>query len=159
MRLTHYFKWCIFWFVIASLLYCFFSDLHALKGVSTLTIEEKKSFWEILLNHSSNFLAYLILFPITILMVFYDIFVITLTTYIGIQTHGVKEAGALLLPHALIEFPNILFYSFLSFHMLVSFWRHPNLKTIGWNLYANRYYYLSSYLLLIAAAIIEGNLS
>ncbi len=158
IKLRSFYKWIIVWCLFLALVLYFMSGIDLQLDSASLTIASKKSFFEILQNNSYNYALYFLLFPINILMVAHEFLMLGVNMYMGYQVYGLEEAASLLLPHAVLELPNILFYSFLSFHLCCKFWNKPKISTIIQTISANWKYYLISYGVLIVAAWIEGSI-
>lgn len=151
------FKWGVF---ITSAMILLSILIYALDNETLVTNsynnETLKSSIEILINNTKNFLGYLILFPIMPLKLFFDLFSITSNLYYGIKILGFYTAFMKLYAHILLEFPNIIIYTFLSYENFKILRKDKSLKKVILNMNGRKYYYIISYILLIIAAIVEG---
>lgn len=159
IQFKHFYTWSIVWYLFFILVLFFLSGVDFQMDSSTIYIAQKKTFVEILLNNSYNYFLYFILFPINIIVTTYEFLVLAVNSYAGYKVYGLEETLSLLLPHALLELPNILLYSFLSFHMSNVFWKNPKISTIVKTVLVNWRCYIISYLILILAAWVEGKIS
>ena len=159
VQFKHFYKWNLVWCLFFILVLFFLSGVDFQMDFGTIHIAQKKTFVEILLNNSYNYFLYFILFPINIVVATYEFLTLAVNIYAGYKVYGLEETISLLLPHALLELPNILFYSFLSFHMFNAFWKNSMLSTLTQTVLLNWRCYIISYLILILAAWIVGNIS
>lgn len=153
-----YLLWSAIWITFFLLLLFLFANIDLVHGEVRTNLEESKSTTAILMNNTYHFFLYLVFFPFSLLLTFFEFFLLALHISIGFQSMGVKETVSLLFPHALLEFPNILFYTYLSFHSLKELIKDFRVLTVFKTLYANRFYYIGSYAVLVLAAIVEGGI-
>lgn len=148
--------WSFFWLSFVVLLSIFLSGINISAEGGITNLEAKKNFEEILWNNTKNFMMYIVFFPISIVLAFIEFMHIGVSFYIGIQIYEWGELFDLFFPHLLLELPNILFYSWLSFDLARHFMTTPKVKTLTAYFIDNRWYYLGSYTILVVAAFLEG---
>lgn len=110
----------------------------------------------VLRQNLTNFTMYLIGFLISPLAQVMDFggssFVITM----GFRTLGAEEALGKLIPHGLLEFPNMLLYQGISQYVLFTLVYTKSIKTALGVMKKAIPYYLISLAILVIAALIEG---
>lgn len=148
-------KWFLCWILFLVIVFLFLSGVETGTEQGLLLEDSNKSAVDILINNSKNFLAYFLLFPLSPLLLLYELLLMGVSLYMGYQVYGLSEFLFLLLPHGLLEFPNILFYSFLAFHLFRCFIKRPSFQTIWQTVWANRQFYVGSYLAVVVAALLE----
>lgn len=114
MRISvkQFYIWVIGWTIFLVLLIIFMQNTNFQDNIENLVIEKRKTFIEILVNNSNNFLMYVIYFPISVFLLLFDLITIGVASSIALDIYGVSKTLSLL-PHAILEYPNLLFYSFL----------------------------------------------
>lgn len=112
---------------------------------------------DIIWNNTKHFLQYFILFVFSPILIVLDIFNIAINYYISIQIRGIKETLLLSYKHGIIEILNICLYMYLSILSLKILIIKKRIKCLLQFGNENKYFYLFSVLVLILAAIIEGN--
>lgn len=148
-------KWFLGWGLFLVMVFLFVSGVETGAEQGLVFEESSKSAIEILINNSKNFLAYFLLFPLSPCLLLYELLMMGVSIYMGYQSYGLLESLSLLLPHGLLELPNILFYSFLSFHLFRCFIKQPSFRTLQQTIWINRKFYMCSYLAVIIAAFLE----
>ncbi|MEK3972783.1 stage II sporulation protein M [Bacillus sp. FSL M7-0558] len=116
-----------------------------------------QEFMSVVLTHNlTNFAMYLLGFLLSPLFQIMDFggssFVITM----GFRTLGAQEALGKLIPHGLLEFPNMLFYQGISQYVLFTLIYTKSIKAALGVMKKMIPYYLLSLVILIIAAFIEG---
>lgn len=111
---------------------------------------------EILKNNSNNFLSYLFLFFLSPILQFIDLISVLVQITLGVRKVGFITTIQGLLPHGLLEIPNLLFYQGLSQYVFLNLWFEKDITKFI--LREKKYikYYLISYSVLFVAAVIEG---
>jgi uncharacterized membrane protein SpoIIM required for sporulation len=113
-------------------------------------------FSKILYHNLINYVQYLF-FPAVPLLIFKDDFILSFLISQSIVDFGIIKTAKHLLPHGLIELPNIFLYQFLSLKFLYQWWiQKKKLSFIAKYFKDNQKYYLFSLFLLFIAALIEG---
>lgn len=148
-------KWFLGWGLFLLIVFLFLSGVETGAEQGLALEKTSKSAIDILANNSKNFLAYFLLPPLSPFLLLYEVLLLAVSIYMGYQVYGFSEFLSLLLPHGLLEFPNILFYSFLSFHLFRCFIKQPSLQTIRQTVWLNRQFYVGSYIAVIVAALLE----
>ncbi|MBF0699530.1 stage II sporulation protein M [Streptococcus danieliae] len=157
ISVKQFYIWVVGWTIFLVLLIIFMQNTNFQDNIENLVIEKRKTFIEILVNNSNNFLMYVIYFPISVFLLLFDLITIGVASSIALDIYGVSKTLSLL-PHAILEYPNLLFYSFLSFALFMEVIKNPRISTIKKFFSANYRYYLISYLILIISAFIEGSI-
>lgn len=161
IKFKDYVKFVILIFLIMFLVYLFISFISNninFKKINTVSNKQGFDFTiDIIWNNANHFLQYFVLVVFSPILVILDIFHIVINYYISIQIRGIKETFLLSYKHGIIEMLNICLYMYLSISSLKILMIKKQIKYIFkfWN--ENKFIYLFSILLLILAAIIEGN--
>ncbi|MDR0614884.1 MAG: stage II sporulation protein M [Lactobacillales bacterium] len=151
-------------FSFLSILLFFATILFLIKGQFVLAsgklvhFPEKgfSYFLEILYHNLVNYMQYLF-FPVAPLLIFKDDLVLSFLISQSIADFGIIQTVRHLLPHGLIELPNILLYQFLSLKFFYQWWmQKKKILFITKYFRDNQKFYLFSLFLLFIAALIEG---
>lgn len=161
IKLRNYVKFVILIFLSLIFTYLFISFIS-----SNIIFEtnEAKSYRQgfdftidIIWNNTKHFLQYFVLFIFSPILIVFDVFHIAINYYISFQIRGVKETLLLSYKHGIIEIFNICLYMYLSILSLKTLIIRRRIKCLLEFWKENKYFYLFSLLVLILAAIIEGN--
>ncbi|TGY87128.1 hypothetical protein E5329_26960 [Petralouisia muris] len=119
------------------------------------------SLWEairIAYNNLKNFLGYLLIYPLYPLMYLKDLIFTSWMVVVSFRMQGVRDTFFLLLPHAVLEIPNFILFTYLSFLNFKSFWKEKNVtgKVYVGRIWKYRYHYLVCFALLLVASLVEG---
>lgn len=85
-----------------------------------------------------------------------DLIVITTNIYFAIKFFGVWYTVDNMYAHLILEFPNLLLYSYMSYMNFKSLWKFRNIKCVIENIKSYTWIYILSYLLLIIVGLVEG---
>ncbi|MDR3156454.1 MAG: stage II sporulation protein M [Lactobacillales bacterium] len=113
----------------------------------------------IIKNNLINFCQYLC-FPLSPIWILFDDIHLSFLVTTAIQTIGVKTTVIHLLPHGLIELPNLFLYQFLSIKLMritITCFKNKQLSFLK-EVKSLKGYYCFSLVLLIIAAMIEGGI-
>lgn len=135
-------------------------DIEQFIGEDTAQIG-KGSFHEavkIFYNNLKNFLGYLLIYPLYPLMYIKDLIFTSWAVVVSLRMQGMKETLFLLLPHAIIEIPNFILFTYLSLLNFKSFWKEKDVtgKAYIGRIWQYRYHYLACFILLLVAGLVEG---
>lgn len=113
----------------------------------------------LVMSHNlKNFAMYLLLPIISPILQLTDLFSSTFQITLSVRKVGIISTSDGLLPHALIEFPNLLLYQGLSQYILFNFIMTKSIR-LTFNVFKKFIpIYLLSFILLIIAALLEGYL-
>ncbi|AEX84981.1 hypothetical protein XO10_02765 [Marinitoga sp. 1135] len=114
----------LYLFLCFELIY-FYDKIFCLSG-EIYAIPQKHSFKlaiDIILNNLKNFISYIFLFPLMPVFWIIDLFSTTWSIYIGIKSVGLYNTFDKLFPHIVIEFPNYIIYSYISYCLMLNFYR------------------------------------
>lgn len=111
---------------------------------------------DIIKNNLKNFMQYFLLFFISPILIFLDLFITIYTIYINYRVEGFSKTISYLIYHGIIEFLNLSFYMYLSLKSLLVLIYYKNIRKLieFWKL--NYVFYIYSIIALIIAGIIEG---
>ncbi|MCP2034186.1 putative membrane protein SpoIIM required for sporulation [Planomicrobium sp. HSC-17F08] len=116
-------------------------------------------FMFVVLTHNlNNFVMYLLGFLLSPIFQILDFGGSAFTITIGFRTLGAQEALNRLIPHGLLEFPNMLFYQGMSQYVLFTLIYTKSIKSALGVMKKMIPYYLISLVVLIVAAVIEGHI-
>lgn len=155
IKILDFFIWSVAWLSFLGFVLLFVSGLDMGEVTEAMIDVLPKTSFDIFLNNSRNFLAYLVLFPIGPVLFMYELLMLGLSLFTAYSIYDAQTFWSLLLPHGWIEFPNLLFYSFLSYQFLKTFIRNPKIGTVKQFFVENYLYYLISYGAVVVAAVLE----
>lgn len=116
-----------------------------------------KGFMFLVLSHNlKNFVMYLLGFFVSPILQFSDLAGSALQIIIGFRTLGAQEALNKLIPHGLLELPNMIFYQGISQYLLFTFIFTRSIKITLGVMKRMIPFYLLSLVILVVAAVIEG---
>lgn len=112
----------------------------------------------IIKNNMKNLLGYIVLFPIFPAVLFIDFFSMGMSVAMSLYIRGIAETMVLLIPHAIIEIPNFLLYTYLSRVSCKHFWKDGSGNKVKYWQRIRGYWkrYAVCGIVIIAAGIIEG---
>ncbi|MGG0690981.1 stage II sporulation protein M [Bacillus inaquosorum] len=114
-------------------------------------------FMFLVLSHNlRNFIMYLLAFIVSPILQLLDFGGSAFQITIGFRTLGTQEALNRLIPHGLLEFPNMLLYQGISQYMLFTLIFTRSIKMTLDVMKKMIPFYLLSLIILIIAAILEG---
>ncbi|KAF2955825.1 hypothetical protein AS160_09285 [Marinitoga sp. 38H-ov] len=117
-----------------------------------------KLVFNIILNNLKNFISYLFLFPLMPLFWIIDLFSITWEIYIGIKSIGLYNTFDKLFPHIIIELPNYIIYSYISYCLMLNFYKFKYNKIL--KIYSKyKGVLLINIIFIIISGFIEGLIS
>ncbi|OLS07172.1 hypothetical protein AUQ39_09200 [Lacticaseibacillus casei] len=114
-------------------------------------------FKTILFANVRDYLKYLVLYILSPIMLAVDTAINSFQITIGFRILG-GDAFSRLMPHSLIELPNILLYHFLSFYQFIIFIKNKSSKKTFISIRRLKWIYVCSFILVILGALIEGYL-
>ncbi|VTU60263.1 hypothetical protein AMBR_FBHANALA_01581 [Dolosigranulum pigrum] len=149
------------WALCYLLVMCLFMGLYYILGFYKIEhvdvfSDELPTVIGVIRNNTFHFLQHIILFPLSPILILRDIFLITTEIFISAEISGVGKTIMLLVPHGLVEMPNIMLYSFIGFRMANVLWKERRLSAVIKQIQIYRYNIVISYGLLIIAAVLEG---
>lgn len=154
-----YFLWSLSIIIISIMVY-FFLQLVMPISSGTEVVEYRVRGWDyskdIIANNLKNFIQYQLLFIIAPLLVFIDIFMNVSQIYISNQLIGNIATFKLIVVHGLIEFPNLLLYSFLSGYKFYLLCKYKKIGVIMSFMKENYKIYFCSILVIVVSGILEG---
>lgn len=114
-------------------------------------------FMFLVLSHNlKNFIMYLLAPIVSPILQLFDFGGSAFQITVGFRTLGTQEALNRLIPHGLLEFPNMLFYQGMSQYVLFTLIFTKSIKITLSLIKKMLPYYLLSLIVLIIAAILEG---
>lgn len=114
----------------------------------------------IFLRNTQNFLQYILLAPIMPLFYVIDCIYTSWSISLSLQAHGLLNTLSKLFPHGFIEIPNFCLYTYISFTLFKIFYsKKVKLKDYMHQLLSYKYIFMTSQLLILIAAILEGLLT
>lgn len=145
-------------FIGTVLFFYFFFDVRGEIGITEIKQNSVEKALEIVFNNMKNFIQYFLCFPLWPLFFLADLFFTTWTIAMSVHINGAIDTLSNLFPHGLLEFPNMILYSGLSF---IHFRNLIKSRSFSFDLFFNkvkeyRRYYLISFLCVIIAGMIEG---
>lgn len=111
---------------------------------------------KIIQSNSMNFLLYLLIPIFSPLFQAMDLIRTSFSITIGIRSIGLINTLNRLLPHALLEIPNLIFYQGISQWILFNLVVTKDIRLVMKKEKSYLIYYVASYIVLIIAALIEG---
>lgn len=127
------------------------------RGNQNLDIDFKTS-GTIIKNNIKNLLGYIALFPIFPFVFLIDFFSMSISVAMSFYAQGFAKTMVLLIPHAIIEIPNFILYTYISGMAFKRFWRNSLKGTVKYweSIREYRKWYAMCGLAIIIAGIIEG---
>ena len=114
---------------------------------------------QIIFNNLKNFLMYIILFPLMPIFWIMDFLTTTWGLFVSIESVGIQITIDKLLPHGLIEIPNYTLYTYISFLMMVDFYKNFKESIVKIYFWRYRKLLLLNVILIIIGGLVEGLLT
>lgn len=113
------------------------------------------TFKMILFANIRDYFKYVFLYLLSPIMLVIDTIINSFQITIGVRILGTLAIPRLM-PHSLIELPNILIYHFLSFYQFSIFLKNRSLKANFKAIRRLKWVYMASFLSVILGALVEG---
>lgn len=113
---------------------------------------------DIIYNNLKNFIGYFLIYPMYPVMYVKDLIFTSWAVAVSFHMWGVKNTFLLLIPHGMIEIPNFILFTYLSFANFKAFWTEKDMtgKAYVARIWRYRHGYILCFALLIIAGMIEG---
>ncbi len=149
---------------VFALLILGFSMFFGVSGKELEIAEQPHSFGraiQIIGNNLLNYTGYLLTFLLYPLYIFLDLTLNAWSISVSLKAQGAGETFRHLILHGILELPNSILYTFLSFGAFRKLCREKNFGIRAYIRYVadRRVFYILSLLLVIAAGLTEGLLS
>lgn len=148
-------------FVGMVLFFYFFFDMQGEAGMAEIKPNSLSRALEIVFNNMKNYIQYLVCFPLWPFFFLGDLLLTTWTIAMSVHINGIVDTLSNLFPHGLLEFPNMILYSGLSF---IHFRNMIKNRCFSLELFWNKVkeykkYYIISFICVIIAGMVEGLLT
>jgi uncharacterized membrane protein SpoIIM required for sporulation len=159
MNFKNYFKYCgaiIFIYVMLILVFknVFIIDKNMIINHASPSIEYSI---RIICNNMKNLLCYLIIFPLMPILLLFDLVSTSWAIVVSLEIKGVTYTFFRIAPHGIIEIPNFLLYSYISYEMMREFYKGILKKDFNLSkLLEYKKFILINIILVVIAGLIEG---